>query len=52
MDWKDPLTVFAYGYGACYVVLTCILASIFVLKRVVESVVSWTRKRQEESSKA
>ena len=48
MDWEDPLTVFAYGYGACYVVLACILASIIFSKKVVESLVQWTKKKQEE----
>jgi hypothetical protein len=50
MDWEDPLTVFAYGYGACYVVLACILASIFFSKKMVEYIVQKTKKRQEETS--
>ena len=52
MSWTDPLIVFAYGYGACYVVLICILTSIFFLRKVVEYFYQRGRKQQEESSRA
>ena len=50
MDWKDPLTVFAYGYGACYVVLACILASIVFSRKIVGYLVQRAKKRHEELS--
>jgi hypothetical protein len=52
MSWIDPLIVFAYGYGACYLVLVCILTSIIFSKKVVEYFYNRVRKQQEESPEA